>query len=278
MAHKKVKTVYKLKWKNIGLFLSFIFIAALLIFGGYKAIVLFCDYNKTKDVIKSLDKDELVENIVDDEFTSTIKQPSTLSKFDAHWDYVKLGLIDVEMAKLKRVNADTVGFIEVKGTDFSYPVVQGSNDFYKSHSFDKSKNSFGWVYLDEKNSSSEMDTKNIIYGNKVLGNMLMSSLNKVFKEEWNSETDNYIIRYVTNNYSSLWRIISVYKAKDTEHLMTDFDSSEDLQSHIDKLIKKSEFKFKTEALATDNFLILTTNSKNNNIVILAKLIKIKKEQ
>ena len=275
MARTRIKTVYKIKWKNLVRFVGLLAFVIILVFGVYKSFEMVIDYGKTKDVIKSLNKDELIENLVDDDKTSPIKQPSTLSKFDAHWDYIKLGLIDVDMAKLKRINVDTVGYIEVKGTDYSYPVVQGSDDFYKTHSFDKSKNSFGWIYLDEKNSLEEMDVNNIIYGNKIIGNMLASSLNEVFKEEWSSNSDNYVIRYVTNKYSSLWRIISVYKTKDTEHLQTSFDSEEELQTHIDKLIKKSEFKFKTEALATDNFLTLTTNSKGNNIVVLAKLIKIR---
>lgn len=271
--NKKNKTVYKIKWKNltiiIGLIIVFIF---LLVFG----VDIFKDYTNTKKMIAKIEDEIEVTSIVDDELTKTIKPDSSLSKFDAYWDYVKLGLIEVDMAKLKRINTDIVGYIEVKGTEFSYPIVKNDNTFYKNHSLDKSENSFGWIYMDENSSEEELGTNTIIYGNKNYLNLLSANLNSVLKDEWKNDDDNYIIKIFTKDYSSIWQIISVYHTKDDEHLQTEFEDDE-MENYIDQLLKKTEIKFKGYAKPDDKFLTLTTNSKGTNLVIQAKLIKIRKE-
>lgn len=277
MAKTKIKTVYKIKWKNLCNLLSIIVVALIILFGSIYLLKDNANYKKTEDVIKKISKNVKVSNIADDEKTSTIPPDSTLSKFDSYWKYIKLGLIEADMSSLKKINSDSIGFIEVKGTDFSYPVVQRDNEFYKTHSYDKKENSYGWIYLDEKNNIDSLDTNTIIYGNKQLRTTLFKDLEKLFDEEWNTNDDNFIIKYSTSQYSTLWQIISVYKTETQDHLKTTFDTDENLEAYIENIITKSEIKFKADARTSDKFLTLTTNSKSSNIVVHAKLIKIKKE-
>ena len=275
MANKKVKTIYKFKWKNFAklFFVLAIFVAILL--GGIFGIGFYKDYKATSDVIKKIDETVEIVNTVDDEKAKTIPPDSSLSKFDIYWDYIKLGLLDVDMASLMRINADTVGYIDVKGTDFSYPIVKSNGGFYKNYSFDKEKNANGWIYLDDDADLDELGTNTVVYGNKLLWGDLFKNLDVVFKKEWNENDDNFIIRYYTNNYSTLWQIISVFKTDDKSIRKSVFDDEKELEKHIDSMIKKSEVKFKASAKTSDKFLTLTTNSDGSNIVVFAKLIKIK---
>ncbi len=275
MANKKVKTVYKFKWKNFAkLFLVLVAFVGVL-FAGFWGINFYKDYKATDSIIKKVHETVEVTNIVDDELTKTIPPDSTLSKFDIYWDYIKLGLLDVDMASLMKINADTVGYIDVKGTDFNYPVVKDNDGFYKKHSFDKLENANGWIYIDDKVSFEELGTNTIIYGNKLFLGKLFKDLDNVFKQTWNENDDNFIIRYYTNYHSTLWQIVSVFNTSDKTVRKTNFDSEKDLVEYIDNMIKKSEVKFKTKANVNDRFLTLTTNSNGENIVIFAKLIKIK---
>ncbi len=275
MANKKVKTVYKLKWKNICVLLAAILLFVGVLFGIYWAYHFYKDYKSTM-----ADKDKIhetveVTNIVDDEKTKTIPPDSTLSKFDIYWDYIKLGLIDVDMASLMRINSDTLGFVEVKGTDFSYPIVRSNGGFYRRHSFDKTPNSNGWLYLDDDVNIEELSTNTVVYGNKLIWGSLFKDLDVVFKPEWNENDDNFVIRYYTNYYSTLWQVISVYKSDDKTARKTEFESEKETEDFISAMLKKSAVKFKASAKATDKFLTLTTNSGGENIVVFAKLIKIK---
>lgn len=276
MSGANVKTVYKLKRKNLAVFIGIILGIALAISILVYLAIYIIDYCNTNKMVESINKLEVVSNIVDDEKTKPIAPPSTLSKFDNYWNYIKLGLMDIDMVNLKKTNVDTVGYIEIKGTEYSYPVVKGEKDFYKNHSFDKTKNNFGWIYLSDENDPSTLSANNIIYGNKQFMG-LSTELEKLFDEEWKDNDDNYIIRYYTNDYTSLWQIISVYKSNKNDHIRTSFESDDEIQQFANDSIKKSEIKFKAEALPTDNFLTITTNSNRSNIVVLAKLIKIKRE-
>ena len=155
MVEKNTKTVYKLKWKKLGKLLCILVFIILFIIGSWWMFNFFKDKNNLNKIISEIQESIKVENIVDDEKTKTIAPDSTLSKFDIYWDYIKLSLIDVDMASLKKINSDSIGYIEVKGTDFNYPIVEYNDGYYKNHSFDKSENSNGWVYLD-KDSNYEI--------------------------------------------------------------------------------------------------------------------------
>jgi len=276
MAKTKMKTVYKIKWKNLCNLLSIIVIAFIILFGSIYLLKDNSNYKKTEDIIKKISKNVKVSNIADDENTSTIPPDSTLSKFDSYWKYIKLGLIEVDMSSLKKINSDSIGFIEVKGTNFNYPVVQRDNNYYKNHSYDKKDNSYGWIYLDENNKVDELDTNNVIHGNKTFRNVLFKNLEVLYDSEWHTNDDNFIIKYSTSKYSSLWQIISVYKTDKKDHINTTFKTENDLENFITNILDKTEIKFKADARTSDKFLTLTTNSNSSNIVVHAKLIKIKK--
>lgn len=273
MTKTKLKTVYKLKWKNalklIAIILAIIVVAGI----GIGIFTVLSDRANIIKVTREVEDKVQVTPIVDDEMTKTVKPDSKLSKFDAYWDYVKLSLLDVDMAALKRINSDSIGYLEIKGTDFSYPVVQGENDFYKTHSFDKSENMFGWIYLDSKANIEEQNTNTIVYGNKVWTNILSDKLMQLFKSEWSENNDNFIIKYTTSQASYLYQIISVYQTKDKSYLQTDFKDDDEIQAFIKTSISNSKIKFKASALNTDKFLTITTNSTGSNVVVLGKLIK-----
>ncbi len=273
---KKTKTVYKIKWRNMSYFAGSVILFLAIIFALYRSFILYKDYSNTKKLIAEIKEKVEITNIVDDNSTSTIKPDSTLSKFDAYWDYIKQSLLDVKMANLKKMNAEAIGYVELKGTEYSYPVAKGT--YYKNHSFDKRENSLGWIYVDDDfDESAELPTHTIIYGNKNFLNVLSSTLNRVYKDEWNSNNDNFLIKFYTNKCSTLWQIISVYKTKSKDYLATTFEDDVVFEKYIDKSIKSTEIKFKGYAKTTDKFLTLTTNSNGENIVIQAKLIKIRSE-
>lgn len=277
MAKTKLKTVYKLKWNNaLKLLLGFV-IVILVVALLTGAFVVFRDRAITIDVTSEIKEKVNVTPIVDDENTKTVKPDSKLSKFDAYWDYIKLSMIDVDMAVLKRMNSDSIGYIEIKGTDFSYPVVQGEKDFYRTHSFDKKENLFGWIYLDEKVDISERDTNTIIYGNRVWLGVLTDKLRVLFKDDWKDNKDNYILKFSNSYYSGLYQIISVYETRGSDHLKSTFEDEDEIKEFITNSISSSNIKFKASALVTDNFLTITTNSKSSNMVVLAKLIKYREE-
>lgn len=273
---KNVKKRVKVKWKNVFKFLLFIFAITVLVVMFIKFISLKVDYSHTKDMIKMSRDKVKITSIVDDEYTTIIEQLENLSKFDSYWNYIKLSMIEADLASLKKINSHSIGWIEIKGTDISYPVVQYSdNEFYKTHSFDKKENRFGWIYLDA-NCNLDESNNTIIYGNKNSIKSLFGNLNVLFSKEWQDNDNNFIIKFSNGNYTSIWQIFSIYKSKDNEHLNTTLSLNE-YYNFIKNLSNKSLFDFKVSVKESDKILTLTTNDQKENYVVHAKLIKIKNE-
>lgn len=279
MGIKRVKTKYKVKWKNL-FYITLIFILlGGLIFGGIMVTKYFINYRDIEKIVEKIHDEVEVKNTVDNDQIKTFKQSPKLSKFDIYWDYVKLGLIDVDMADLKKMNSDTIGYMEIKGSNFSYPIVQSNIDgYYKNHSFLKKENQLGWLYVDREAPLEELEVNNIVFGNKVYGKHLMGAVESMLNSDWKDDKNNFVIRYSTNYYSTLWQIVSVYHTKESDHLKKDFQNDEEVQKFVDDIISKSEIRFKASALSSDQFLTITTNGDNSNTVIHAKLIKLRKEQ
>ena len=55
----------------------------------------------------------------------------------------------IDFKKLKEINADTVAYIKVNGTNIDYVVVRGKdNSYYLNHNFEKKYNIAGWIFAD----------------------------------------------------------------------------------------------------------------------------------
>lgn len=269
MTKTKVKTIYKIKWKNLFKVILVLLVLVGLIVGCSIAYGKYSDYNRTKKQMEAFKNKTVLTNIVDDETTQIIEQTEEISKFDTYWNYIKLSLLEVDMAAIKKVNSDSIGYLEIKGINSGYPVVQSkSNSYYLNHSYDKSSNDFGWIYLDHRNDSGELSNNNIIYGNNLLLN-----LDGVFKTSWKSDSNNYIIKYVTSTYTTLWQIVSAYKTESSDYLKINFE--DDYTDYIKDIMDRSEIDFKTTVNENDKLMTVTTNSDGSNYVVHAKLIKIK---
>jgi len=269
MAKKKK---YKVKWKNVFKFFRTIILFTLLILTTISVITYFRDYKNTEKTLNRIKENVKIVNVVDDEFTEIIEPNSNISKFALYWNYIKLGLIEPDFIELSKVNPELIGWISIKGTNIDYPVAKHSdNDFYKSHTFDTSQSRFGAVYLDTFNDLSEIQKNTVIYSNKNNIGLLFDNLKVLNSASWQEDDDNYVIRFATKNYTTLWQIVSVYKTKDK--VQTAFSSDEKYAEYLQSILDKSIFDFKTTLISTDNIITLTTNSEHKNTVVVAKLIK-----
>ena len=71
----------------------------------------------------------------------------------------------VDFESLRAVNPDIVAWIEIPGTDISYPVVQADdNETYLKRDFEGNKSAAGTIFLDCDSSSDLMGLHSILYG------------------------------------------------------------------------------------------------------------------
>ena len=237
--------------------------------------------------INNWDKDNKSTNKQLDEIKEKVKIEETNSneelvniqddKDNDYWNYIKLPLVSVDFKELLEKNSDTVAFLKVNGTNINYPVVQtNDNEYYLHHSYNKTKNEAGWVFLDYRNNLDNLQENSIIYAHGSYDTTMFGSLKNVFKSDWYNKTDNYVVYLSTPNKNMLWQIFSVYKIKtETYYLTSSFASDESYQKFIDTIKERSKYNFNTNVTTNDKILTLSTCYNNSEKVVLhAKLIKI----
>ena len=226
LSSKKEIIKYTL-WGTIIIFLG------LFSFSSFKIIKWQIDNKKTQDLIKELDTIKIKKNLGDNVEVITKEYDDNVLK------YLAMDFIDVDFKKLQKENADVVGWIEVMGTKVNYPFVQASdNEYYLSHSIDKSSNEAGWIFLDYRNKLWQ-DKNTIIYGH----NMIFSCYH-------------------------------IANAPQLDYSQINFHSNEEFTNFINKLINRSMYNFGAKVQEDDKIITLSTcYSNNEKMVIHAKLIK-----
>ena len=265
----------KIKWKNIILILIITTSSITLLISIFNIIKWKIDSNKTNYEITNIQENINVEEIQDTENTEIIEPVIEVPKENPYWDYINMNMINVDFNGLKRTNPDVVGWLKVNGTNINYPFVQSSNnDYYLTHSFNKSYNGAGWVFLDYRNNGTN-NKNTIIYAHGRSNKTMFGTLKNVLNNGWLNNTNNYVIKISTETENSLWQIFSVYRIPTTsDYLQTNFNDETEYQNFLDMLKDRSSHNFDTNVSSTDNILTLSTCYNNSDkMVVHAKLIK-----
>lgn len=216
----------------------------------------FIDSKKTKSIINEINEYSI---ITDTNFDNTTT--------------------NIDFSALNQKNSDTVGWIQVVGTEVNYPFTQTTdNDFYLTHSFDKKNNSAGWIFLDYRNNSNFADRNSIIYAHGRLDNTMFGSLKHTLDENWLNDSSSHKINiFSQNNPDTTWEIFSVYHIPATDdYTKVTFKTDDEFSNFINMIKNRSVYNFNVNINASDNIITLSTcynNNSNERMVVHAKLIK-----
>lgn len=271
-----MKKKYKIKWKNLVAILIFLVAFVFLIKSGIDLINYYIDNNKTKAEIQEIEDIVQIEEVSDSDNTEIIEQTEEIDEANPYWDYIKMSLINVDFTELLAINSETKGWIQVSGTNINYPFVQtDDNDYYLTHSFNKSYNQAGWVFMDYRNNTEDYDKNTILYAHGMNNQTMFGSLKNILSSSWYNNTDNHVIKLSTPTENTLWQVFSVYHIETTnDYIQTKFASDEEYQEFLDMLIGRSAVTFDTTVNYTDKILTLSTcYNSTEKVVMHAKLIK-----
>ena len=192
-----------------------------------------------------------------------------------YYRFIKMPLINVDLTNLQSQNSDTIGWLQVNGTNINYPVVKtDNNDYYLNHDFNKRYNDGGWIFADYRNNL--IDDKNlIIYGHARLNLTMFGTLKNVIKANWYQNSDNYLVRLSTINSNMSFQVFSTYVTEAEDYyIKTDFNNNEDYLSFLNTLKSRSVYNYGVSLSENDRILTLSTcYTDNRRVVLHAKLIK-----
>lgn len=236
MKKRKVK-----KWVYVVILVVLLVLFAFTLFNFLKLVI---NYSKTKNLVTDLQKEVTKDVIVDD--SSSEEERYTL-----------------DFSSLKKKNTDTVGWLEIKDTSINYPLVQtNNNNYYLTHSFDKSNNVNGWVFVNYINNKDFSDQNTTIFAH--------DSLFKPLKNIYNSNNkDNFNIYIYLEDKVYIYEVFSLYITDSYNvEILRDNLSTDVLQ----QVIENSSYDYNAEVDENDHILTLSTcfNEGEKRIIVHAK--------
>ena len=86
-------------------------------------------------------------------------------------------LASIDLEALRDVNPDVAGWIEIPGTELSYPVLSGAdNQYYLTRTWTGEANSGGAIFLESTNRRDLSDFHTIVYGHRMRDGSMFGSL------------------------------------------------------------------------------------------------------
>ena len=217
--------------------------------------------------------------VVEEEKKEEVIKPVQPSRPNDYWYYMSMSMLNVNFDELTKKNSDTAGWVQVNGGNINYPYVHTTdNEYYLNHSFDKSYNGAGWVFLDYRNDPNNYGRNNIIYAHSRLDNTMFGSLREVITPAWYNNTNNHIVKTSTKTSNAIWQVFSVYTIKPESYYIKTKFSDDDFLTFINTISSRSVHDFGVEVTIDDKILTLSTCYFDNKRVVLhAKLIRLEEK-
>ena len=240
--------------KNVILTLLIIFFIAVIIFSGIQLIKWYLGNKANNDIIEEIKESNIISYNENDENVS-----------------------EVDFEKLKNINSDAVGYIEVPNTNISYPVVQAkNNDYYLTYNLKKEYNSAGWIFMDYRNDLDGNDKNIIIYGHNRRDGSMFGSLKNILSPDWYNNESNKYVTFIIEQGNLKYEVFSIYQIeREDYYIQTTFSDNEDYESFIRTITNRSIKNYNVNVSSEDSILTLSTCANDNEyrVVLHAKLVK-----
>lgn len=187
-------------------------------------------------------------------------QPETPVYVDPYADALR----SMDFTALRTVNSDVLGWILIPGTNVSYPLLQGDdNQYYLNHTWKRTKNSLGSIFMEQYNSSDLSDFHTLIYGHRAQNRAMFGSL-KRYRDlsYWKKHPTVYV---TDDNGSHAYQIFAAYEVSVTgDTYRLSFSGEEDRQGFLDFCLSQSVIDTGVVPTPADRILTLSTCTGNGH--------------
>lgn len=170
-------------------------------------------------------------------------------------------LAQTNLAALREVNPEVLGWISIPGTNVSYPIVQrDDNEYYLKHTWNHKSSYVGSIFMEHQNASDFSDYHTIIYGHNMIDDAMFGSLRK-YKEADYLEAHPYI--YIFDDRGChRYEIFAVYEAEvKSNTYRLGFSGNDAKVKFLNSCLKQSVID--TEIIPTINDRIITLSTCTN---------------
>lgn len=266
----------KVKINDYGKSISNVIIVSSLALFGI-SFYLLLSWTRQSDNIKSdinMVQTKALKKVIINEDNSSDNLNDTPIKLTDYEIFTNSSDLNISFDYLKNVNPNTVGWLKIENTNINYPIVKyTNNEYYLKHTFTDDTNNNGWIFMDYRNNPNDFDNNTIIYAHNLYNGSMFGTLKKALDANWINNEENKIVKFVTENYYSEWKIFSVYVSEPvTDYLQIKFDDNYML--FLETIKSKSIYPLEEQLTETDKILTFSTCNKSKRIVVHSKLIKL----
>ena len=259
------------KKKSFGSFLgNIVLLAAIaaLIFSGVK---LYTYFFGEKDV------DELNKELV--------SKYSDLNKIFTNSEKNEQGILK-KLEEMHSKNEDLIGWVEIDGTDVSYPVMQGDdNAFYLKHNYNKEESKAGSIFADYRGiiTKDEHPDNYVLYGHDMKSGEFFEPLAGYKKIDFFKE--HQMVVFDTLYEEAQWEVFACFltggnSSQDDGNFFNYystqyFNSESEFNEFYDEVMKRTYFNTDVDVNYGDELLTLSTCSReywNSRFVIVARKV------
>jgi sortase B len=164
----------------------------------------------------------------------------------------------INFKSLQERNPDTVGWIEIPGTEINYPIVKGDdNDFYLHRDFQSEKSKSGTIFMDYRNDGDFTNRHSILYGHNMRNGSMFAGLMAYKDSAFFAQNDKIFIDMPEGR--TIWQIFAAYvTTTDFYYIITDFPDDPSFSSFLQTIESKSSFQSTVSPVASDHLLTLST--------------------
>jgi len=186
---------------------------------------------------------------------------------------VKTGFKEINYSRLEDTNSDFVAWIDIPGTDISYPIVQSlnNNDDYLRTTFQKQYATAGSIFIDYRCPNAFTDRLTIIYGHRMNDNTMFAQLKKFLQQSfWEDHRE---IHIYTEDGIQIYNVFSSYTATvEDECYAFNFESDQAFLDWGKSVAGKSNYVTGISLNRDSRVILLSTcvyQQENNRNVVLA---------
>jgi SrtB family sortase len=192
-------------------------------------------------------------------------------------------------SQLLEINSDTVGWVQIDGTNIAMPVVQrktsDGNSYYLTHAFDGSTNKAGTIFLDYRATlnASERSDNLVLYGHNQRDKTMFGDL-AYYKHDLEYYKEHPTVTFCSNYIADTYKIIACFvtevepsQTRDgvvfDYHNYIDLDSYDRYNEFITNVMERSQIITGVDVEYGDSFLTLSTCSNEfepSRFVVIAR--------
>jgi sortase B len=217
----------------------------------------------------------------EDRVYKAFEKPPVQNMEETHGTNAGQKLAEDWLARLRKKNPDSCGWLRVDGTKIDYPVMQArGNDpeYYLHHNIKREKAFAGALFASAGCDMSRPSDNVVIFGHHMKAGTMFGTLKNFESEKF--AKGNLIHLYTVRGWET-YRAVAVYKVSVSGdrygtfkyHSIADFKTQTELDAYMEDVRKRELFRTGEDVAVSDKFLSLSTceySQRGGRLVVLAK--------